>query len=83
MFLYISYQIIIICYIDNLIITSPNNNKLDQIINKINKTIKLQDLGILSQFLGIDFKITNNKEVFINQNKYTNVFDKRVTNVCE
>ena len=43
---------------DDLIIISPNNDKLDQIINKINKTIKLQDLGILSQFLGMDFKIS-------------------------
>jgi hypothetical protein len=34
-------------------------------------TIKLQDLGILNQFLGMDFKITNNKEVYINQYKYT------------
>jgi len=70
-FIHISFQIIIICHVDDLIITGPNNNQIEQIITELNKTIKLQDLGLLNQFLGMDFIITNNKEVFINQHKYT------------
>ena len=70
-FIHIDFQIIIICHVDDLIITGPNNNQIEQIITELNKTIKLQDLGLLNQFLGMDFIITNNKEVFINQHKYT------------
>ena len=40
-FINTSYQIIIICHIDDLIISGPNDNKLDEIVTEINKTINL------------------------------------------
>ena len=70
-FIHIEYKIIIICHVDDFITTGPNNTQIQLIIKEVNKEIKLQYLGELNQFLGMDFTINNNKELYINQHKYT------------
>ena len=70
-FINITYKIIIVCHVDDIIITGPNNNQIQQVIQQVNKDIKLQYLGELAQFLGMNFKINNNKELYIDQSKYT------------
>jgi hypothetical protein len=70
-FIHIEYKIIIICHVDDFITTGPNDNLIALIIKEVNKEIKLQYLGELNQFLGMDFIINNNKELYINQDKYT------------
>jgi len=77
-FMHITYSMIIICHVDDLIITGPDNIQIQQIVTEINKDIKLQDLGELSQFLGMDFKYNiETGELYINQNEYTkNIINK-------
>jgi hypothetical protein len=70
-FIHINYKIIIVCHVDDLIITGPNKAQIELISKEVNKEIKLQYIGQLSQFLGMNFIITNNKELYINQTNYT------------
>ena len=56
----------------------PNNSQIQDIVQSVNKAIKLQYLGELSQFLGMNFKINNNKELYINQSKKNNKFGKSI-----
>ena len=50
-FIHIAYKIIIVCHVDDIIITGPNNNQIQDIIQQVNKDIKLQYLGELSSIL--------------------------------
>jgi hypothetical protein len=72
-FIHAKYSIIIICHVDDLIITGPNKNQIDEIINKITKQLKLQYIGEINQFLGMEFTIDKiNKSMYIHQTKYLN-----------
>ena len=64
-------MIIIIYYIDDLIITRPNKDKIDEITNKISKQIKLEYLGLINQFLRMEINLDyKNKSMLIHQTKY-------------
>ncbi|RKF65088.1 Retrovirus-related Pol polyprotein from transposon TNT 1-94, partial [Erysiphe neolycopersici] len=64
----------IFCHIDDLIITGPNQSLINNIIDEISKTVKLEKIGDIHQFLGMqicpDYQM---KALKINQNKYTSV----------
>lgn len=71
-FIHSQSKIIIICHVDDLIITGPDNNKITDIIGKLSKMIKLTKIGNINQFLGMQIKTDyKNRSLKINQNKYT------------
>ena len=53
-------KITILAYIDNLIIISLNKEIITTIINKASKILKIQDLGLINTFLGIEIKRLEN-----------------------
>ena len=70
-FIHKEYSIIIICHVDDLIITGPNKDKIKDIITSLSKLIKIEYIGKLHQFLGMEFKLDyKNKGIYINQIKY-------------
>jgi hypothetical protein len=44
-FIYSRYKIIIICHVDDLIITGDNKDIIKDIINKLSKSIKIEYIG--------------------------------------
>jgi Reverse transcriptase (RNA-dependent DNA polymerase)/gag-polypeptide of LTR copia-type/Integrase core domain/GAG-pre-integrase domain len=77
-FIHKEYNIIIICYVDDLIITGPNKTNIDIIITQLSKVLKVQYIGLIHQFLGMEFNIDyNNKTMLIHQNKYLSSIKKR------
>jgi len=50
-------RIILLCYIDDIIVSSPNNKRIQYIMNEVSKHIKLQLIGEVDTFLGIQIKI--------------------------
>jgi hypothetical protein len=70
--------IIIICYVDDIIITGNNKDYINKVITNLNKVLKIQYLGNISQFLGLEF-ITDyiNKTIYIHQNKYLDKIKNR------
>ena len=47
-------MILILIYVDDILITGPDNGELEKFISEFSKTFALKDLGILSYFLGIE-----------------------------
>jgi hypothetical protein len=43
-----------------MIVTGPNNNKIQNLENNLLKNIKIQYIGLLKEFLGIEFTRDNN-----------------------
>ena len=71
-FVHRANQIIIVCHVDDLIITGPDQRQIDQIIAQISKKIKLEKIGNIHQFLGMQIETDyQHKVIKINQNKYT------------
>ena len=69
---------IIICHVDDLIITGPNQGTINQIIDEISKSVKLEKIGDVNQFLGMQIcPDYNTKSLSINQSKYTSVLLER------
>jgi hypothetical protein len=72
-FIHEEYKIIIICHIDDLIITGPNETKLNNIITKLSNKLKLEYIGLINQFLGMEINLDyKNKTILIHQTKYLN-----------
>lgn len=46
-------KIIILCHVDDLIITGPSDDKIDDLVSKISEKIKLEKIGNINQFLGM------------------------------
>ena len=71
-FVHTNEKIIILCHVDDLIITGPNLRSIHEIITELEKSITLEKIGNINQFLGMqvttDYK---NKCIQLNQNKYT------------
>lgn len=64
-------MILILIYVDDILITGPDNGELDKFILDFNKMFALKDLGILSYFLGIEFSYANDC-IYLSQRKYIN-----------
>jgi len=71
-------QSIILCHVDDIIISGPDPNKIIAQINKAKDEIKLQALGQINTFLGINISIDyNNNTLHMHQNNYTkNILEK-------
>ena len=72
-------RLIIICHVDDLIITGPNyKNSLQAIIDKLRNKLKIQELGPIHEFLGMEIEYNIEKGyISINQNKYLTKIKKR------
>lgn len=44
-------------YVDDIIVTGNNNERIEEVIRSLNKTFALRDLGDLNFFLGIQAEI--------------------------
>ena len=72
-FIHNKLKIIIICHVDDLIFTGPNNNEISNIVKELTKTIKIEYISEVHQFLGMEIKLDYKEQsVHINQNKYLN-----------
>lgn len=67
-----NHKIIIICHVDDLIITGPDLGLINTTVYELTKSLKIEKIGNINQFLGMqvitDYK---NKKIYLNQNKYT------------
>src|SRR5271167_2355503 len=50
-------KIIIICHVDDLIITGPNKDKITKITTQMSIKLKLEYIGEINQFLGMEKKL--------------------------
>ena len=51
-------QIILCCHVDDISITRPNDNAIKQLEDDLRKTIKIQYLGLIREFLGLEIERT-------------------------
>ena len=64
-------KIIIVCHVDDLIITGPDQSVIDTLINSLSRSIKLEKIGNINQFLGMRVETNyKNKTIHLNQHKY-------------
>jgi hypothetical protein len=77
-FIYEEYKIIIICHVNDLIITGPDETKITDIVNKLSNKLKLEYIRLINQFLRIEINLDyKNKAILIYQTKYLNNIIKR------
>ena len=62
-------MILILIYVDDNLITGPDNRELEKFISEFSKTFALKDLGILSYFLGIEVSYAEDC-IHLSQKKY-------------
>ena len=63
------HLLLVLVYVDDIIVTRSNSAKVQQVIQDMQKTFALKDLGELSYFLGIEvFKLQNG--IHLSQAKY-------------
>ncbi|KAH9677213.1 retrovirus-related pol polyprotein from transposon RE2 [Citrus sinensis] len=62
-------MILILIYVDDILITRPDNGELEKFISEFSKTFALKDLGILSYFLGIEVSYAKDC-IYLSQKKY-------------
>lgn len=73
-FIHPKLKIIIICHVDDLIITGPEERQINVIVEELTKSVKLEKIGNINQFLGMQVETDYlNRVIRINQNKYTDV----------
>lgn len=71
-FIHKADKAIIICHVDDLLILHKDISYIYNLVNKIKASIKLEDLGQVSTFLGNDIYIDYpNQRIYINQAMYT------------
>lgn len=59
----------LLVYVDDVLITSPNESIITEVKAYLHKAFIIKDLGDASYFLGIELLKTE-KELYINQRKY-------------
>lgn len=59
-------EIFLAIYVDNILIFSPNNKKLNKLIKTLKSTFECTDLGIAHYILEIQVDITN-RDISLNQ----------------
>ncbi|KAH9745524.1 hypothetical protein KPL70_004105 [Citrus sinensis] len=63
------HLLLVLVYVDDIIITGSNSTKVQQVIQDMQKTFALKDLGELSYFLGIEVSKLQNG-IHLSQAKY-------------
>src|SRR5207247_1493037 len=50
-------EIVILCHVDDFLALGKSNAEIEEVLEEVSKKIKLQDLGEVSTFLGIEFSL--------------------------
>ena len=75
--------IIILFWVDDIVIAANNLDTLNSVKGKFKNNFKMKDLGVLSNFLGIQFSFTNGN-ITMSQRKYSlKVLDKFNMSECK
>ncbi|XP_023754735.1 uncharacterized mitochondrial protein AtMg00810-like [Lactuca sativa] len=61
--------IALVVYVDDVLITGPNQDKIDEVKDYLHKAFTIKDLGNASYFLGIELLKTE-EGLYVNQRKY-------------
>lgn len=64
-------ECMLLIYVDDILIMTKNNNKIEEMKTKINNLFDIRDLGEIENFLGIQIK-KNDGIYNLNQHKYIN-----------
>lgn len=63
-------KLLILClYVDDLLVTSPNEGDIEEFKQMMKREFEMTDLGRLSHFLGLEF-IHTKQGIFMHQRKY-------------
>ncbi|XP_017192848.2 uncharacterized mitochondrial protein AtMg00810-like [Malus domestica] len=62
--------VILLLYVDYIILTGSNSEKVQAVITDLRDVFDLKDIGKLSYFLGLQVKYKANGDIFLNQSKY-------------
>ncbi|XP_019439970.1 PREDICTED: uncharacterized protein LOC109345432 [Lupinus angustifolius] len=65
-----TYQLFVLVYVDDIIITGSSNSKIYAPVDKLNIAFALKKLGNLDYFLGIEVKHLKDGYLFLTQIKY-------------
>ncbi|XP_019414307.1 PREDICTED: uncharacterized protein LOC109326098 [Lupinus angustifolius] len=65
-----TYQLFVLVYVDDIIITGSLNSKIHALVDKLNTAFALKKLGNLDYFLGIEVKHLKDGSLFLTQTKY-------------
>ena len=68
--------VILLIWVDDIIVASSNVSMLDEVKAMLSQNIKMKDLGVISRFLGIDFKSVPGK-ITIDQEHYLSKVSER------
>ena len=75
-------KIIVIIYVDDLIVATSNDYLLNDIKDFLKTKFRMKDLGVISNFLGIDFSV-GESHISMNQSNYINrILSKFRMNDC-
>jgi len=68
---YTNGDVIINIHIDDLLIISADDTKIDQVVLELSKSFKMKDLGNVSRFLGIEIEyVREARTITLRQTKY-------------
>lgn len=74
-------NIIIVClYVDDLLITGGNEGEIAELKKELMSEFEMTDMGVLSYFLGLEFKKTES-DILMHQSKYATEILKRFNKV--
>ena len=64
-----NYLIIIVLYVDDLLMTGSSMEDISSLKDVLNHAFSMTDLGLLSQFLGLEISQSNHR-IKVHQSKY-------------
>ena len=71
-FIHPAQKLIIVCHVDDLIMTGPDPSLIEKCVSELSKSLKIEKIGNINQFLRMqivtDYK---NQTIHMNQSKYT------------
>lgn len=71
-----NHKIVLIVFVDDLIISSNNAKSLDEFKSLLCKSFRMKDLGLISNFLGINFEVKDNC-IKMNQSNFVDKIVKK------
>ena len=77
------HKVILVVWVDDMIVTSADENLLDETKNLLKTKFKMKDLGLISNFLGINFEHGKDR-MSLNQKTYVcKVLDRSKMRDCK
>ena len=75
--------IILLIWVDDIIIASSNLSMLDEVKAMLSQKFKMKDLGVISRFLGIDFKSVPGKITMDQEHYLSKVLERFGVTNCK